>query len=85
MKAGVVLREHPRDLMADALREGVQIEARLRRHLLVDLVEEGLGVAGDDRPAERATAALFRERALTRMVLGKARGSRDTIVKTRSL
>ena len=68
VKAGVVLREHPGDLMANALREGVQVEARLRRHLLVDLVEEGLGVTGDDRPAERVTAALFRERALTRTV-----------------
>ena len=87
MKAGVVLREHPRDLMADTLREGVEVEARLSRHLLVDLVEEGLGVTGDDRPAQRVTAALrlFGERALTRMVSGKARGSRDTIVKTRAL
>ena len=82
MKAGVVLREHPRDLMADTLREGVEVEARLRRHLLVDLVEEGLGVTGDDRPAERVTAG---ERALKRTVSDKARGSRDTIVKTRAL
>ena len=85
VKAGVVLREHPRDLMADTLREGVEVEARLSRHLLVDLVEEGLGVTGDDRPAQRVMAALFGERALTRMVSGKARGSRDTIVKTRAL
>ena len=84
MKAGVVLGEHPGDLMADTLREGVEVEARLRRHLLVDLVEEGLGVTGDDRPAERGTAALFGERALTRTVSGKAKGSRDNTARARA-